>query len=65
MNKKLYFQQSAQPSDFKFKRAPFEVGIHGIRGSFNDEAWSRFVKENLKIKEEFWKNLFYEIRKKK
>lgn len=49
MSNTLYFQKHCLLDEVTNKNSPFIVGIHGIIGSFTDQAWSTFVKEELKI----------------
>src|SRR3990167_4210649 len=49
MSNTLYFQKHCSLNEITIKKNPFIVGIHGIIGSFNDQAWSTFAHEELKI----------------
>jgi len=46
MSNILHFQKHGLIDDFTFK-PKMTVGIHGILGSFNDQAWNTFVSEDI------------------
>lgn len=47
----LYVQKSCTKDDILLPATKVRVGIHGLRGSFTDEAWHRFATEVLEINE--------------
>lgn len=49
MSNTLYFQKHCSLDKIATNEPPFTVGIHGIIGSFTDQAWSTFTHEELKI----------------
>ncbi|MDA1317353.1 MAG: hypothetical protein O3B87_05035 [bacterium] len=51
MSNTLYFQKHCSLDELTTKKTRFIVGIHGIIGSFTDQAWNTFVNEELEIPE--------------
>jgi chorismate mutase/prephenate dehydratase len=49
MQNELYIQKTCAVADLPRFDTVVSVGIHGILGSFNDEAWHRFATEQLHL----------------